>query len=77
MSRWNIIENIATEIDIKISSALALSRNIEESHFAVLSITQYLLVPIFESADVTALHISINRGRGESSFMSDIDHVLD
>ena len=53
MSRWNITENIATEIGQNISSDLALSRNIEKIHIAVLlSIAQYELVCAPEFAGI-------------------------
>ena len=45
MSRWNITENIIAEIRNQISSAMALSWNVEDIHKAVLGITQYELVP--------------------------------
>ena len=46
MSRWNILENIAAEIGKWISSAKALSQNIEKFDITVLlGITQYELVP--------------------------------
>ena len=48
MSRWSITENITAEIGNKISSAMALSQNIEGMHMVVLGITKYELVPATE-----------------------------
>ena len=46
MSWWNMVDNITVKIGDYISSAMALSRNIEEIHIAVLlGITHYELVP--------------------------------
>ena len=66
MRRLNIMANIAAEIENWISSAKALSRNIEEIHMVVLlGSNQYELVPAPESLG-TALHISaLQRIRSE------------
>ena len=49
MSRWNTKEKIATEIVKQIGSAMALSRNIEETHMAVSNIAHrfFLNLAIF------------------------------
>ena len=54
MSGWNITESIAAEIGNGnlMSSAMALSRNIEEIHISELDITQYELVPAAELSGI-------------------------
>ena len=66
MSRWNITENITEEVENQISPAMALSRNIEEVHMAVLNICQYEVVPIPEFPG-TARYISASQGMGKNS----------